>query len=644
MSQLADPLTAGREAAERRAWPEAFEHLSEADRSQELSGQDLELLAEAAIWNANFKESIAATERAFSAYVKEGDRVRAAVLAATLAHHYAQLTQKARAQGWLGQAERLLDQEQEDTIGHGWLAVHKALFARSKGDLDGMLQLGREAERIGRALGDRNVEIIGIQRQGMALVDKGQVDEGLALLDLASTAAAAGELDPFETVVVYCNTIGACRERGDYGRAFEWADIANEWCDDQGATKGFPGICRVNRAEVLRHRGAFEEAEQEARHAAEDLKGFSPRIEGEAFYEIGEINVRVGRLDAAAKAFDQAHELGREPEPGLSLLRLAEGKVDAASRSIRNALSDDSLLPLSRARMLPAEVEIALAAGEVERARAARDELAEIAALHGTEALSARAAQARGAVAIADGDVESALRCLRQAFRLWNDEVHAPYDAARTRVLLGQAHRLGGDADAGERELRAARKTFEDLGATLDAERTAELLGVDTGKRLTRTFMFTDIVDSTRWAGQVSEDKWRTQLSRHNDIVGAAISDGGGEVVKTIGDGFFAAFDNPVGAVESAVAIQRMITSSGLPFDVRIGLHTADATSRDGDYEGRGVHAAARVGALASAGEIVASAGTIAKGLRFPVSEPRDVALKGFEGEAQVVSIDWRLT
>ena len=626
---------------ERHAWREAFDLLKEADRTKALSVEELELFAEAAMWAAELQAHIAAIERAFAGHVKAGNRRRAALLATTLAHHYGFLLQKSRAQGWLGQAERLLDQEPEETIEHGWLAIQKALVAFGKGDLDAMLALGREAERLGRKFGDRNVEIIGIQRQGMALVEKGEIDEGLGLLDLASAAAAAGELAPYETLVVYCNTIGTCRDRADYGRAFEWTDVANDWCESFGATTGFPGLCRVNRAEVLRHRGAYEEAEQEARHAVEDLRALNPRITGEAFYEIGEIKLRLGRLKEAQEVFDQAHGLGRNPEPGLSLLRFAEGRVEAAALSIRLALSDDSLLPLHRARLLPAQVEIALAVGDVELARAAKDELLEIARMHETDALVARSAWARGAVDLADGDVDSAINCLRQSFRKWHDDANAPYDAARVRLRLAEAYRRAGDEDAAMRELRAARKTFEELGASLDAERTAALLGLDTGRRVTRTFMFTDIVASTKWAEQLGEAKWQNLLRKHNDLLAAAIADGGGEVVKTIGDGYFAAFDSPVRAIASAVAIQRVVDAE-LPFHVRVGLHTADATEREGDYEGAGVHAAARIGALATGGEIVASRASVDGDMRYPISEPRAETLRGFEEPVEVVSIDWR--
>ncbi len=644
LTQLADPLESGRAAAERRDWKAAFDLIAEADRTSELSADDLELYAQTAMWSANSQAGMPVMERAFAAHLKAGNRRRAAFLATTLAHHYGMLMQRSRAGGWLGQAERLLDQEPDETPEHGWLAVQKALIALGKGDLDAVIAFGSEAERLGREFGDRNLEIIGIQRQGVALVEKGEVEKGLGLLDTASAAAAAGELDPYDALVVYCNTIGVCRARADYGRAFEWTDVATELCESEGATKGFPGLCRVNRAEVLRHRGQFAEAAQEAQHAVEDLRAFNPRIAGEAFYEVGEINLRLGRIPEAEQAFDQAHEFGRDPQPGLALLRLAQGKTDVAERSIRLALADDTLLPLTRARMLPAQVEIALAGGDVERARSAKDELAEVARTHETSALAARAAWATGAVTLADGKVDDALNCLRTAFRRWHDEVDAPYEAARARLWLARAYRAAGDDDAADRELRAARARFESLGAVLDAERTAELLGVDTGRQTTRTFMFTDIVDSTKWAGELSEDKWRRLLRKHNEIVEAGIGDGGGEVVKTIGDGFFAAFDTPAAAVEAAVAIQRMLDDSGLPFDIRIGLHTADATSKDGDYEGRGVHAAARVGALAQGGEIVASIDTVAGGTRFAVSDPRPVSLKGFEGETEVVSFDWRVT
>jgi class 3 adenylate cyclase len=644
VSQVLDPVAAGREAHQRHAWKEAYELLSNADQASALGAEDLELLADAAMWSGKSQENLEATERAFRARMQAGERRRGALLATMLAHHHKQMMHRATAQGWLAQAEEILDQEAEETVEHGWLAIQKALFALGKGDLDAVLEYGREAARIGKAFGDRNVEVIGIQRQGLALIEKGEVEQGQRLLDLASNAARQRELDPFETVVVYCNTIGSCRDRADYARAFEYSDIASDFCAEQGATTGFPGICRVNRAEVMRHRGQFEDAEAEARSAAEELRTFHPRVAGEALNEIGEIKLRLGRLDEAAEAFDQAHEFGHEPQPGVALLRLAEGKVDAAAGSIRNALTDDSMLPLARARLLPAAVEIACAAGDVERARAAKDDLVEIARTYDTEALVARASWARGVLDLADGEFESALNWFRFSFRRWYDDVNAPYEAARVRVWLARALRAAGDEDTATRELRAARKEFEKLGASLDAQRTAELLGVDTGRELTGTFMFTDIVDSTRWAGEVNEEKWRRLLRTHNDIVEAAIKDGGGTVVKIIGDGFFAAFDSPTRAIEAAVAVQRMVGQSGLPFDVRIGVHTATATVKDGDYEGRGIHAAARVGALAGAAEIVATADTVGDGTRFPVVDRRSVSLKGFEEQAEVVTIDWRPT
>jgi class 3 adenylate cyclase len=244
-------------------------------------------------------------------------------------------------------------------------------------------------------------------------------------------------------------------------------------------------------------------------------------------------------------------------------------------------------------------------------------------------------------VSLAEGNIDEAFACLRHAFRLWR-EIGAPYEAARTRIALARGYRADGDEDAAAEELRAAREAFEKLGAHLDAERAAELLGVDTSRPVMRTFMFTDIVDSTRWAGSIGETKWNKLLRRHNELLANLIARSGGEVVKTMGDGLFAAFESPGSAVESAVAIQREVDDA-LPFDVRIGLHTADATARAGDYEGRGVHAAARVGALAGAGEILASAGTVTDGIRFATSDPRAVSLKGFDEAAEVVSVEWRL-
>lgn len=635
MSQvLQDPVKAGREAFERRAWQEAYALLSEADAEGGLAPEDLEVLAEAGIWSGHLEAYVRSWERAYAAYLEQGNRLRAGFVAVILAHEYENRLQAAIAAGWLSRAVRLLDEEPE-AAEHGYLELQRSLMAWKKQDFDAALEHAERAEEIGRKHGSRALEVRALQRRGIALVEMGRLDEGRALLDEASAAAIGGELDAYTTVTVYCNTIGTCRDLADYGRAGEWTDTAIAWCDENAAS-AFPGMCRVNRAEVMRVRGEWDAAEQHATLASEELRSWNPRVAGAAFYELGELRLRKGDLAGAEKAFRDADDFGREPQPGLARLRLAEGRTDAAAASIRRALSE-AKSQLARSRLLPAQVEIAIETNDLERAAEATLELGEIAATYGTSALEAAAVYARGHLQLAQGSDE-AMTTLRRALKLWQ-EVGAPYDAARTRVLLAEAYRAAGDEDSAQDELDAAVRAFERLGAARDGRKAEELR---TG-RPRRTFMFTDIVDSTKLTAALGEEKWLRVLERHDETLRAAFAKNSGSVVKHTGDGFFVAFEDAAAAVAAAIEIQRALQEQGIAPDVRIGLHTGEATSAgNGDFSGGQVNEAARIAALGGAGEIVASRESI-DGVAARVSEPREVDLRGFEGKpVEVVSIDWR--
>ena len=621
------------------AWREAYDLLTAADADSELSPEDLQLLGESALWSGHLNASIEAHERAYAGYLKRPDIPRAAYVAIMLALEYRNRSASAIAAGWHGRAARLLESEPESVV-HGYLALQKAMFALGRGALDDALDEARRAVELGTRFGDRNLEALGLLRQGVVLVKKGELDEGLMLLDEATAAAVGGELTPLATGTIYCATIDSCRDLGDYARAQQWTDTASRWCERQSIA-GFPGLCRVDRAGIMRFNGAWAEAEREATRACEELQEFNPRIAGAAFAEVGEIRLRLGDLAAAEEAFARADELGRDPQPGRSLLLLTEGKAEAAATSIRCALEDQSWNRLERARLLPADVEIEIHNGELERAAAAAAELAETAEVYKTPALEASAAQARGAVQLAEGDAQGALQSLRRARRLWQ-EVSAPYEGAKTRMLIGSAYRAAGDEDAAMNELRAAQAAFERLGAVLDVQRVAELLGQSSAAR---TFLFTDIVDSTKTAEAIGEAKWKRVLAWHDRTIRGALEAHGGEVIKNTGDGFFAVFDRSSRAVEAAVAVQRALDAyDGFAPDVRIGLHGGRAFSRDGgDYGGDAVNAAARIGALAGAGEILVSRETLADAPPpFPLSEPRRAELKGLSRPVEVVSVEWR--
>jgi class 3 adenylate cyclase len=636
---LQDPLEAGREAAERGAWPEAYEFLIAADKNGTLAGSDLELLSHAAMWTGHLTASIEYAERAYARYSDASEMERAAMVALALAAEYRNKLQLSAAQGWHQRAARLLESIEESPA-HGFLALQKSMIASSRGGYDEALEHIQAALDIATRHHDRDLLAQATLREGVARVNRGDVDQGLALIDEVTAAAIAGELNPLSTAIIYCNAIDACRDLGDYSRAGEWEQTATRWCERM-AIAGFPGMCRVDRAELMRLRGAWNDADQELQRATEELADFNPRVAGQAFYEIGEIRLRMGDLEAAEQAFNQARDMARDPEPGLSLLRLAQGKVDAASRSIKRALEEESLVRLDRARLLPAQVEIALVAGDVKTARAAAEEIDAIAndykiSDRTTPALEASAQMAWGAVRLAEQDTEGAVTCLRRAVKLWQ-EVDHPYEGAKTRFILAGAYREQGDEDGAKSELQAAQSAFERLGARLDAQRTDARLT----KRVTKTFVFTDIVDSTKFS-ELMKERWETVVLKvHDETIKRLASDHGGEVVKSTGDGFFLAFPQPSAAVDAAVAIQKQLELQAFPAEVRIGLHTTEAQDDSGDYHGEGINLAARIGELAGGGQILASCNSIT-GIPLVCSSPEEAQLKGVSEAVQITSIDWR--
>jgi class 3 adenylate cyclase len=643
MTQVADdPLAAGREAAARGAFREAYDLL--APVADSLEAEDLEALAEAAFWTGKLDEAIEFRERAHAAHVTAGNREDAALVALTLSRDYFTKGEFAVSGGWSAKAERLLEGSEESPA-HGFLAITKAWGGMMSGDLDASAASAERAFELARRFSDRSLEAMALVTKGRALVLKGEVTEGLALLDEATAAAVSGELQPWTTGFVYCCTITSCHGVGDFRRAAEWTKAANRWCDRQDL-QGFPGACRVHHATITRLQGDWPRAEEQALQACQELQGFDAFTTAAGFYEIGEIRRRRGDFAAAEEAYRQAKEWGRDPQPGLALLRLAQGKADSAAAALKRSLAATED-PLGRLRRLPAQVEIAVALGDLKTARAAAEELDELSAAvkvgeRRTPAFEATVCVAWGQIRLAENDVEGAVPELERAVETWR-EVGAPYEVAEAQMLLGLALRRLGDEDGACDELKAAKAAFERLGAVLAAERVAELLGE---RSLKRTFMFTDIVDSTKLVEVLGEDKWRKLLAWHDKRLRELIEAEGGEVIKQTGDGYFAAFQSPTAALDAAVAIQRALDEhEPLAPDVRVGVHTGGAfhkTEDDPDYAGQGVHMAARIGALAGGGEILVSRESLDGASRFRISEPREEALKGFEEPVELASVEWR--
>lgn len=641
-----DPLEAGREAYLSRAWPEAHRLLQEADREGRLEPTDLEALAKSSWWIGHAEESIAAFERAYSLHLERGNRSMAAMMALTLRREYGARLAGSVGQAWLHRAEHLLEGEQE-AVAHGYLEIAYRELEFDRGNIEGALAHLDRAKEIAARLDDADLPVWVAISRAEVLGTSGRLDEAFGLMEQAAAVAVGGELGPFTTGAVFCAVMSVCREAADYRRGSEWADVSKQWCERQDIA-GFPGICRVHRAEFLRLTGAWADAASEAERASEELQRFHPAAAGGAFHELGEVRLRVGDLEGAEEAFGQARALGTEPQPGTALLLVAGGRTDAAAASIKGSLEEITWHKLARARLLPAQTEIAKLLGDLPTAEAAAAELEAIAEEFGTTAIRASAAHASAIVALLRTDPSEAVTRAREARRLWR-ETDAPYEAAISTVLLAEARSAAGEMEAATLQLEAARATFERLGATPDMTRTDALLAgpeTPTGSREVRTFMFTDIVGSTALVEAIGDDAWHDLLHWHDDALRRCFVASAGEEVHRTGDGFFVAFADAQAALSCAASIQRTLAvhrrDHGFAPQVRIGVHAAEATRARGDYEGAGVHAAARIGALAEGGEILASVETVEDAGSVVTGEPREVSLKGLATPVRVVAVDWR--
>src|SRR3954454_6213646 len=643
-----DPLDIGRAALKRHDWPAAFEALTEAADAGDVTGLDLEGLAMAAFFTAQGGLDLDIKERAFKAYETAGDTLRAGYLAVDIARQYGYQGKRSIAIAWIRRAERLVGID-GTTYVHGFLAVGRSEAAAASGDIDGALALAESAVAIGQETAHADLAATALTNLGTLKIATGLTIDGVALMEEASISAVNGELSPFTTGVTACRMISACRDLTDYRRATEWIEATERYCDRQSLS-GFPGVCRIHRAEVAAVGGAWDKAEQELERATTELEGYKatpPQADG--FYAIGDIRRLRGDFGGAEAALREAHQRGRSPQPALALLRLAEGKVKAAVAAIEGAVADESWDHWGRTRLLPARVEIAIAAGDVVAARNAVDAFSANVAEYPSPALVGNRQTALGRVLLAEGDAAGAARELRAAIKTWR-EVGAPYEVARARAVLSRALRVIGDEDDSDFERSAALEEFRRLGAQVDVGVLEREQRDETDRRAvpgtTRmTFMFTDIVGSTNLADAIGDDAWERVLRWHDETLRAAITDGGGEVVNTTGDGFFASFGSARDAVATGIAIQRALLSGRdtvfvVPA-VRIGLHTAEATVRGTDYSGKGVHVAARVGSLASGGEILATAAVLVEAGQPDAMNRRAEQIRGVAEPVEIASIAW---
>ena len=460
-----------RESATKGDWHQAFDLLMEADADDFLGPTDLPVLGEVAYAAGHLDVTVEAWERAHAACMQAGDQVAAAGAAVRLAMHLLFDTAlMAPVRGWLARAERLLEGHDE-TPAHAWLGVVRAYERMLTGDTAGARQWARRAIDVGSRC-DPAACAIGRVAEARLFILDGEVPQGLALLDEAGVATVSGELDPLSTGVVYCELVCALQGLALYDVAEQWTEAMERWCETN-AIGSLHGRCRVHRAEILRLRGSCHEAQRQALMACEELRPYLRRELGWPLNELGRIRLHQGDIAGAEQALLAAHRAGWDPQPGLALVRLAQGDVTAAAASIRDALEHPVRVPskerppnsdLQRAPLLDAQVEIAIAAGDIDRARSAADELDLVAARFESKALVASAAHARGRVRLADGDATGAEQSLSEAVRLWN-EVGAPYEAASARLGLADAHDASGSEQRADLERQAARTILEEIEA-----------------------------------------------------------------------------------------------------------------------------------------------------------------------------------
>jgi DNA-binding NarL/FixJ family response regulator len=463
---LAD-LEAGRTAYAEHRWREAVERLVQVDRDRPLAAEDLERLAWSYGLSGRNDLFFATFERLHNLQLEAGDLRTAARAAFWLGFRLMFIGEIGRATGWLATSQRVLERLGEDCVERGYLFLPQGLGRLSQKDAAGACELARQAADIGERFGDPNLTSLSRAIEGQARIALGQREAGLALLDEAILPASTGRLAPAPTGIVYCAVIGCCQRVYAIDRAREWSAALAAWCNAQPELIEFNGTCRAYRAEILLVQGAWENAMEEIRRAVQ--RDFSPGEAGGVCYQRGELMRLRGDFEAAEESYREASKHGREPQPGLALLRLAQGKGEAAAAAIGHVVSA-ARDPLARARYLPAAVEIRLAVGDQDGAAAAARDLAEIAAGARSEIVDAMAAHAHGATSLAAGAPREALQPLRAAFDTWQ-RVGAPYIAARIRVVIADALQALGDEESAELEHDAARTVFEELGAGPDLAR-----------------------------------------------------------------------------------------------------------------------------------------------------------------------------
>lgn len=466
-------LEQGIEAYRQQAWAEAYTHLMSADKETGLDAGVLELLAKAAYLIGKESECIEILSRAHQSFLDRDQTEDAADAAFWTGMILLNQGDNAQGSGWIARAGRLL-KDRQDSVERGFLLVPEALQHLRKGDAETSHKLFKEAAEIGNRFSNPDLTVLGQLGRGQSLIHLDKIDEGTTLLDEAMIAVVSDEVSPIVAGIVYCAVIDTCQKIYDLRRAQEWTVALSRWCDSQPDLVPYRGQCLVRRAEIMQLHGEWPDAMNEVKRACEISELSRPLATGEAFYRQGELYRLQGEFSNAEEAYREASKSGKKPQPGLALLRLAQGQVDTAKAAIRRE-EEEKQDRMARSKILPAYVEIMLAADEITAARSAADELSGIAAGLHAPFLQAIADLTQGSVLLADGEPRAALENLRRAWSQLN-KIEASYESARARVLIGQAYRALGDTDTAEMELDAARWMFQELGAAPEMARVDSLM------------------------------------------------------------------------------------------------------------------------------------------------------------------------
>ena len=467
-----DHLARGREAIGNNAWRDAYEAYLAADAAAPLTGDDLDQAAVAACLVGRDADFLRFKERAHHAHIAANDPERAARDAFWLALVFLLTRGVAQANAWVARGERLICDSNRDCVERGYLQLPVMEQVLRRGDFAAAHAMAVDAVTLGERRAEAALVAVARHVQGRAAIKLGRVSQGIKLLDETMLVVVAGELSPLITGFMYCSIIDACRSVYELRRAREWTIALSRWCDRQAGLVTFTDVCFVHRAEILCLQGAWQDAMLETRRVCERAENCERSPPGGAFYQQGEIHRLRGEATEAEECYRTASRLGRDPQPGLALLRLSQGRTDAATAAIRRLVGATGDR-VDRARLLPAHFEIMLAVGDLEEAHRACEELASLRIAFESEVLHAQVAQARGALCARCGDACTALAYLRESFDFWQ-RFEAPYEAAKVRVLMAEACAALGDEETSALELDAARLVFERLGARPDLEELAK--------------------------------------------------------------------------------------------------------------------------------------------------------------------------